>query len=112
MSASCIDLSASSTILWVPPLMRMVTAFGFLQPSMKTHLSCSTFLSSTRSAYPRSFAVRSSKLLAILAPGRLCELGHVALLRPAHGEDPGLGQIVLGDVVDALLADEDVGPDR
>ncbi len=36
------------------------------------------------------------------------ELLHVALLDAPHGKDAGLRQVVLGDVVDALLAEEDV----
>ncbi len=36
------------------------------------------------------------------------EFLHVALLDTPHGKDAGLGEIVLRDVVDALLAEEDV----
>ena len=43
ISASCIERSTSSTILWEPPRMRIVTELGFLHPSMNTHLSDSTF---------------------------------------------------------------------
>src|SRR5207245_3234049 len=67
-NASCKDLSASSTNLSLPPRTRMVTAFGFLHPSMKTILSSATFFSSTIFAYPRSLDFRSSRLLITLAP--------------------------------------------
>ena len=49
-NASWIERSASSATFSVPPLIKIVTAFGFLQPSMKTHLSSPTFRSSTSSA--------------------------------------------------------------
>ena len=62
------DRSASSTILWEPPLTRSVSALGFFDPSMKTHLSSSIFLSSARPAVPRSFFSKSSMLVTILPP--------------------------------------------
>ncbi len=41
--------------------------------------------------------------------GGLGQLLHVGLLDPADGEDAVLGQVVLGQVVDALLAEHHVG---
>src|SRR6184192_1991300 len=41
--------------------------------------------------------------------GRLRELLHVALLDPPDRVDARLREVVLGDIVDALLAEEDVG---
>ncbi len=68
MIASWTDLSTSSTTRCEPPLKSRVTDFGFLHPSMNTHLSSSIFLSSTNSAAPRSFSNRSSRFVTILAP--------------------------------------------
>src|SRR5437762_2472044 len=41
--------------------------------------------------------------------GRLRELLHVALLDPPDRVDARLCEVVLGDIVDALLAEDDVG---
>ncbi len=46
----------------------MVTAFGSLHPSMKVILSSAIFLSSTRSASPRSPALKSSILVTSFPP--------------------------------------------
>ena len=63
ISESWIERSTSSITLWVPPRINNVTDCGCLQPSMKTHLSDSTFFWWAKSAEPRSFSVKSSKLL-------------------------------------------------
>ncbi|BAA29086.1 173aa long hypothetical protein [Pyrococcus horikoshii OT3] len=68
LMASSRALSTSSTTCSVPPLMSIVTALGFLQPSTKIMFSPATFLSSTSSASPRSSGVRSLMLVTILAP--------------------------------------------
>src|SRR4030095_4369600 len=60
IKASCTDLSASSTTLWDPPCISIDIDLGSLQPSIKTHLLFSTFLSSTNCEEPRSFSDNSS----------------------------------------------------
>src|SRR5437870_6232347 len=77
INASCRDLSASSTTLCEPPRTRILTAFGFLHPSINTHLSVSTLRSSTRSAEPRSFGTKSSRLRSEEHTSELQSRGHL-----------------------------------
>ncbi len=68
LRASWRERSASSTTLSLPPRISNVMLLGSLHPSMNTHLSSSIFLSSASSAHPRSFSVRSSRLVTTLPP--------------------------------------------
>ena len=69
--ASWTERSASSTTLCEPPGTSIVTALGFLHPSINTHLSVSTLRSSTRSANPRSL---STEIVNIVYDSGTCSL--------------------------------------
>src|SRR2546428_76413 len=74
--ASLSALSASSTSLSRPALIRMLTDLGSFASSMKTILSSPTFRSSTRPANPRSALRMCSRLVIIRAPVALAFLFH------------------------------------
>src|SRR5438128_1217964 len=67
-SASCSDLSASSTTCSVPPRMTIVTAFGFLASRTYRSLSSPILTSSTDFASPKESFARSLTLATTLAP--------------------------------------------
>ena len=109
LMASSRDRSISAMTWSVPPLIRTDTAFGFLQPVTKVISSSWILLDLDQVGVSQVRGLELVDLGDDVGAGGLGQLLDVALLDAADGVDLFLGQVVLHQVVDALLAEDDVG---